>query len=71
MNFVAINLAHDIVSGKRTVEQAREEYTRLYQALQKGEKPPCTQAFQFRVQHGETGDPDVPTVHEPVISVGS
>lgn len=28
MNFVAINLAHDIVSGKRTVEEARAEYTR-------------------------------------------
>jgi len=36
MNLMAINLAHDIMSGKRTVEEARAEYTRLYQAYQKG-----------------------------------
>ncbi|MBE3560092.1 MAG: hypothetical protein IMW89_12830 [Ktedonobacteraceae bacterium] len=58
MNFVAINLAHDIVTGKRTVEEARAEYARLYQAFQRGEKPPYTQAFQFAVPRGNTGDLD-------------
>lgn len=62
MNFVAINLAHDIVTGKRSVEDARAEYTRLYQAYQKGEKPPYTQAFQFPLPQGDTGDPDRPTI---------
>jgi hypothetical protein len=71
MNFVAINLAHDLITGKRSVAQAREEYTRLYQAYQKGEKPPYTQAFQFPLPRGETGDPDVPMLQEPVMSVGS
>ncbi|HEX7045235.1 MAG TPA: hypothetical protein VF203_11545 [Burkholderiales bacterium] len=58
MNFVAINLANDIVTGRRTVEEARNEYTRLYRAYQQGEKPPYTQAFQFPVPRGGTGDPD-------------
>jgi hypothetical protein len=40
MNFVAINLAHDIITGKRTVAQARQEYTRLSQAYQRGDRPP-------------------------------
>jgi hypothetical protein len=62
MNFVAVNLAHDIVTGRRSVEEAREEYARLYQAHKRGEKPPYTQAFQFPVAHGNTGDLDLPTV---------
>jgi len=62
MNFVAINLAHDIVQGKRTVAAARQEYTRLYQAYKNGEKPPYTQAFQFPLPQGDTKDLDRPTL---------
>lgn len=62
MNFVAINLAHDIISGKRSVDDARAEYTRLYDAFQQGEKPAYTQAFQFPLPKGNTGDPDVSTL---------
>jgi hypothetical protein len=62
MNFVAINLAHDIVTGRRDVRQARQEYTRLYAAYQRGEKPPYTQSFQFPVPEGMTGDPDTATL---------
>lgn len=62
MNFVAINLAHDIVTGKRTVQQARDEYTRLYQAYKRGEHPPYTQRFEFELPRGDTRDPDVKTV---------
>jgi hypothetical protein len=62
MNFVAINLADDIVTGRRSVPEAREEYTRLYQAYKQGQKPPYTQSFQFSVAEGGTGDPDRTTV---------
>lgn len=62
MNFVAINLAHDIITGSRTVAEARQEYTRLYQAFQKGENPPYTQQFQFPLPQEDTKDPDVPTL---------
>lgn len=58
MNFVAINLAHDIITDKKTVEEAREEYSRLYKAFQNGEKPPYTQAFQFELPQGDTKDLD-------------
>jgi len=58
MNFVAVNLAHDIVTGKRTVQEARDEYVELYRAYQRGEHPPYTQRFQFDVPHGNTQDTD-------------
>jgi hypothetical protein len=62
MNFVAINLAHDIVTRKRTVQQARDEYTKLYQAYKRGEHPPSTRRFEFELPRGDTGDPDVATM---------
>ena len=62
MNFVAINLAHDIVTGKRTVAEAREEYTRLYSAHKRGEKPPYTQGFTFSLPKGDTKDRDVSAI---------
>lgn len=62
MNFVAINLAHDIITGRRSVAEARQEYTRLYRAFKQGEKPPYTQAFQFPLPKEETKDPDTPTL---------
>jgi len=62
MNFVAINLAHDIVTGQRTVAEARQEYARLYRAYQNGEKPPYTQSFQFPLPRGDTKDLDRPAL---------
>jgi hypothetical protein len=58
MNFVAVNLAHDIVTGTRTVTEARDEYARLYRAYKKGESSPYTQGFQFALADGDTRDPD-------------
>lgn len=62
MNFVAINLAHDIVMRTLTVEEARSEYTRLYLAYKKGDHPAYTRGFQFALPAGVTGDPDTPTI---------
>ncbi|MGB9177916.1 MAG: hypothetical protein WCB68_01620, partial [Pyrinomonadaceae bacterium] len=64
MNFVAVNLAHDIITGKRTVEAARKEYARLYQAYNDGEKPPYTEGFQFELSKKDTKDPDIATLSE-------
>jgi hypothetical protein len=66
MNFVAINLANDVVTGKRSVEDARTEYARLYKAYQDGEHPEYTKAFQFEVRKGGTADPDVKTLRATV-----
>jgi hypothetical protein len=62
MNFVAINLAHDIVTGDKTVQQAREEYTYLYKTFKDGKRLPYTQNFQFDLPKGNTGDPDSSTL---------
>ena len=59
MNFVAINLAHDIVSGKRFVEEARAEYARLYKAQQDGQQEPYAGSFQFELPKEDTKDLDV------------
>ena len=58
MNFVAINLAHDIITGKMTVKEARTEYGHLYEAYKAGRKPPYTEAFNFELPKGDTGDRD-------------
>jgi len=70
MNFVAINLAHDIVVGKRTVEEARSEYSRLYKEYKRGEKPPYTEKFQFSVPKADTADPDNVTIGSAIESGG-
>jgi hypothetical protein len=62
MNFVAINLAHEIITGRRTVAEARDEYTRLYTAFERGEKPAYTQGFQFSLPNADTKDLDVTTI---------
>ena len=46
------------MTGKRTVEQARDEYTRSYQAYKRGEHPPYTQGFQFELPKSDPKDLD-------------
>lgn len=58
MNILALNLAHDILEGKRSVEEAREEYARVVKAFGAGEKPAYTQKLQFEVAKKDAGDPD-------------
>jgi hypothetical protein len=62
MNFVAINLAHDIVTRRKTVDEARDEYGRLYVAYRNGEHPAYTQGFQFDLPRADTRDGDRATV---------
>lgn len=53
-NFLALNLAVDVIRGKRTVEEARTFYATTAMALMKGEKPPYTQKLQFEVPTAAT-----------------
>lgn len=48
-NFLALNLANDIVNDKVTVEEAREQYAEIIQGLMEGEEHPYTQGLQFDV----------------------
>ena len=62
MNFLAINLAHDVASGKRSVEDARRFYTETAMAAMKGDMRPYTQRLQFDVRRGGTADADKPAM---------
>lgn len=59
-NFLAINLANDIVTGKRTVEEARMFYAQTMKSVMNGEKPPYVSGFMFDVPQGGTKDSDHP-----------
>ncbi len=46
-NFLAVNLAHDVATGKRTVEDARMEYGKQIKGLMAGEKSDYTSGIMF------------------------
>jgi len=60
MNLLAINLANDIVEGKRSVEEARQFYAKTAMAFKEGQSDPYVEGFVFEVPNGETADPDEP-----------
>lgn len=57
-NFLAINLAHDIVTEQTSVEEARREYAETMQRMMAGESPSTVQGFQFDLPEGDQRDPD-------------
>ena len=61
-NFLALNLAHDIIRGRLTAEQAREAHTSALQELMAGKSPDYTQKLMIGSPQGELADPDTPTV---------
>src|SRR2546430_12229 len=68
MNFLALNLANDIVNGTRTVEEARQFYADTAVAAMEGEKPLYTIALQFSRPVIQTADLDISTIPQPMIS---
>ncbi len=58
-NLLAINLANDIVLGKKTAADARLALAEAVTQFQNGEKPEYTQQFQFLLLSGGTQDTDV------------
>ena len=57
---VAINLAHDIVTGRCSVDEARREHARLNQAHARGEERAYARGFQFELPSGDTRDRHLP-----------
>ncbi|MEC0181120.1 hypothetical protein P4H61_06365 [Paenibacillus peoriae] len=58
-NFMALNLMNDIITGKRTVEDARHAAVEIEKAFRlKGQSSPYTTGFLFQKQF-HTADPDV------------
>lgn len=56
-NFLALNLAHDIVSGKKSIDAARKMYGEQVMAMKAGKPAPYTEKLMFDAMH-DTGDPD-------------
>ncbi|CAN5870861.1 hypothetical protein BH11GEM1_BH11GEM1_33430 [soil metagenome] len=56
-NFLALNLADEIVRGKRTVESARKMYGEQIMALKAGKPAPYTERIMFEPMMN-TNDPD-------------
>jgi len=57
-NFLALNLANEIVQGTKTVETARKAYGEAMQQRQAGNPPEIMQRLMFEVPAGETGERD-------------
>lgn len=64
-NVLALNLAHDVITGERTVEQAREDYGRIMAKGKAGRTPEYMRALQFEVPRRDVTDPD-----ETIVTAG-
>lgn len=64
MNFLALNLAHDIITDDKTVDEAREAYARTAVKAMMGADPDYTTDFQFANPAGDQRDPDETIVTE-------
>lgn len=58
MNFLALNLSHDIIIGKKTVQEARDFYAATVKAFMDGDKHPYKQKLLFPANLMNTRDPD-------------
>jgi hypothetical protein len=58
-NLLALNLAHEIVTGKRTVAEARRMYVEQIMAMKAGRPAPYTERLMFQPPANGM-DPDVP-----------
>ena len=63
-NYLALNLAHDIITGKKSVEEARQAYADNVKMMMGGETPEYMQEFQFELPEGEATDPGVTIIEE-------
>ncbi len=57
-NFLAINLADEVITGKRSPKAAREEYAKQIMAMMAGEPAPLTEKLLVVSMTSGTADPD-------------
>ncbi|MEJ7759323.1 MAG: hypothetical protein WKF55_06990 [Gemmatimonadaceae bacterium] len=57
-NMITLNLMHEIVLGKRTVEEARKVYAENVAGYTMGRPAPYAERLLFQVPQGGTHDPD-------------
>ncbi len=58
MNILALNLANEIVTGARSVQDARTEYGQSAMSKMMGERPDYTERLMFPVPGGDAADAD-------------
>ena len=57
-NFLALNLAHEIIEGTKNVETARAAYAQAMKARTEGGTPEIMQRLMFNIPRDDTADPD-------------
>ncbi len=58
-NFLALNLAHDVATGRKTVEAARSYYAAaMKRFMSTKQMDPYMQRLQFQTSRQNAGDPD-------------
>jgi hypothetical protein len=57
-NILTFNLAHDIINGEKTVDEARKFYAESAVAYVMGRDAPYVEKLLFNVPDGNTADPD-------------
>jgi hypothetical protein len=65
-NVLGLNMVHELVTGKRTVEEARETSSQHTVAYNLGRSAPYAERLQFEVPSGGTEDLDEPTIVGPI-----
>jgi len=70
-NFLAINLMHEIVTGKRTAEDARTFYSEVTAAYVMNRPAPYAEGFQFELPQGKTADTDETTIAGAMLHQGA
>jgi len=60
-NFLALNLAHDVITGKKSVEEARKAYGEMIKMAMSGNKPEYMKKLMFS-SNMNAADPDMNTV---------
>ena len=58
-NFLALNLMHDIVTGKKSVQQARDYYAKEFADFRRKKPTPYMEKLRFTPAAGDAADPDV------------
>lgn len=64
-NFLALNLAHEVATGKRSVPDARAKYAEQVAAMLEQRPAPYMEKLLFEVAAGGTGDADFLTPGMP------
>jgi len=63
-NFLALNLAHEIVSGERSVEDARSYYAEEFLNARRKQPTPYMEKLRFSPADGNAADPDERTLSD-------